>query len=342
MRFSIIQTEENWACLKPEWDALLERSAVKVPFLLWDYQFAWWQKKGGAEWPVDSQLAIITAREDDQLIGIAPLFIAEKEGEPPALRFIGQVEVSDYLDFIVPLDALRPFLLELLNYLAVEPALSALPLRLDNFIDTSPSLPALKAAAAQAGWTYSTAVLMPSPYIPTAPDWDSYLATLDKKQRHEIRRKIRNATTQQHASWYIMEHNEHCQQEMEDFLTMMRNEPDKDTFLKPAMVDFMQAAAEAACKNNILQLAFLTMDGEKAGAFLSFINDKKLLVYNSAWNPKFSQFSPGWVLLSYLIQWAIEHHFSEVDMMRGDENYKYRFGGIDRHVISAALSKPRG
>ena len=341
MHFSIIQTEEDWARLKSEWDALLERSVTKVPFLLWDYQFAWWQKRGGAEWPADSQLAIITAREDSQLTGIARFFIAEKEGEPPALRFIGQVEVSDYLDFIVPPDSLQPFLTGLLTYLTAEPSLSALPLRLDNFIDTSLSLPALQAAAAQTGRTYAASVLMPSPYIPTAPDWDSYLATLDKKQRHEIRRKIRNAAAQRNASWYIMEHSEHCQQEMDDFLTMMRNEPDKDTFLKPAMVEFMQAAAEAACKNNILHLAFLTMDGEKAGAFLSFINDKKLLVYNSAWNPRFSQFSPGWVLLSFLIQWAIEHHFSEVDMMRGDEDYKYRFGGVDRHVMSVVLSKPR-
>ncbi|MGB4595586.1 MAG: GNAT family N-acetyltransferase, partial [Anaerolineaceae bacterium] len=79
------------------------------------------------------------------------------------------------------------------------------------------------------------------------------------------------------------------------------------------------------------------MDGEKAGAYLSFINGRKLLVYNSAWNPKFSQLSPGWVLLAYLLQWAIENGFSEVDMMRGDENYKYKFGGVDRHVLSVSL-----
>jgi CelD/BcsL family acetyltransferase involved in cellulose biosynthesis len=40
------------------------------------------------------------------------------------------------------------------------------------------------------------------------------------------------------------------------------------------------------------------------------------------------------VLLAKVIIWAIEHGLAEVDMMRGDEVYKYRFGGIDRHVVS--------
>jgi CelD/BcsL family acetyltransferase involved in cellulose biosynthesis len=338
MHFSLVSTEDAWADLRTEWDALLKRSITQVPFLLWDYLHAWWQTKGGGEWPADSsQLAIITAHEGDKLVGIAPLFVSEKTGQPRALRFIGQVEVSDYLDLIVAPEYLERFTSALLAFLYKEPTLKSLPLLLDNILEGSPSLAALQASATEQNWNYLDEILQPSPYIPTAPDWEQYLAGLDKKQRHEIRRKMRNATTQHDPSWYIMQHGEKCQQEMDDFLYMMRNEPHKDTFLNPLMVDFMQAVAEAACSNKILQLAFLVMDGEKAGAYLSFINDKKLLVYNSAWNPKFSQFSPGWVLLSHLIQWAIENGFSEVDMMRGNEKYKYKFGGINRHVLSVTL-----
>lgn len=338
MQFSLVTTEDAWADLKAEWDALLKRSITQVPFLLWDFQHAWWQTKGGGEWPAESsQLAIITAREEDVLVGIAPLFASEKADQPRALRFIGQVEVSDYLDLIVAPDYLESFTTELLAFLAQEPTLKGLPLLLDNILEDSPSRPALRAAATGQNWVYTDEILQPSPYIPTAPDWEQYLAGLGKKQRHEIRRKMRNAATQHDSSWYIMQHGEKCQQEMDDFLHMMRSEPHKDTFLNPLMVDFMRAVAEAACKKEILQLAFLIMDGEKVGAYLSFINDKKLLVYNSAWNPKFSQFSPGWVLLSHLIQWAIEQGFSEVDMMRGNERYKYKFGGVDRHVLSVTL-----
>lgn len=341
MRLEMITTEEGWKRLKTEWDSLLKQSVTQVPFLLWDYLFAWWQTMGGGEWPADSaKLAIISARENDELVGIAPFFLSEKPNHPRAIRFIGQVEVSDYLDFIVRPDWLDRFISASLLFLSHEPVLSGLPIQLDNILEDSPTLDSLSRAATEQGWSYQQEILQPSPYIPTAPDWEQYLGSLDKKQRHEIRRKMRNATSQHNASWYVMESDSHCQNEMEDFLSMMRNEPQKDTFLNPLMVDFMQGAAKAACKNDILQLSFILMDGEKAGAYLSFLNDKKLLVYNSAWNPKFSQYSPGWVLLSYLIQWAITHGFSEVDMMRGNESYKYKFGGVDRHVLSVILQKP--
>jgi len=338
MHLSLITTEDAWASLKTEWDLLLARSITQVPFLLWDYIHAWWQTKGGGEWPAEaSSLAIITAHEDSQLVGIAPLFISEKPDQPRALRFIGQVEVSDYLDLIADSDKLVSFASAVLEFLYDEPNLKDLPLILENILEDSPTLTAFRTAAAERNWDYDAKILQPSPYIPTAPDWEQYLAGLDKKQRHEIRRKMRNAATQHDSSWYIMQHGEKCQEEMDAFLCMMRNEPEKDTFLNSMMVDFMQAVAEAACQNEILQLSFLVMDGEKAGAYLSFVNDRKLLVYNSAWNPKFSQYSPGWVLLAHLIQWAIENNFTEVDMMRGNENYKYKFGGIDRHVMSISL-----
>jgi len=76
----------------------------------------------------------------------------------------------------------------------------------------------------------------------------------------------------------------------------------------------------------------LTVDGQKAAAYLCIHYDNQLWVYNSAWDQAFAEFSPGWVLLGYLVQWAIEQGIQAVDFMRGDEVYKYRFGGRDRQI----------
>jgi len=40
------------------------------------------------------------------------------------------------------------------------------------------------------------------------------------------------------------------------------------------------------------------------------------------------------VLLAKVITRRLEHRLTEVSMMRGNEAYKYRFGGIDRHIVS--------
>jgi len=79
--------------------------------------------------------------------------------------------------------------------------------------------------------------------------------------------------------------------------------------------------------------------GQKAAGYVSFDYQNRIWVYNSGLNRDFSEYSPGWVLLGYLLQWANEQGREEFDFMRGDEDYKYRFGAIDRSVVRACLSR---
>lgn len=51
------------------------------------------------------------------------------------------------------------------------------------------------------------------------------------------------------------------------------------------------------------------------------------------------ELSPGWVLLAQTIQWCCENGRHEFDFMRGDEEYKYRFGGVNKHVMRVRLTK---
>jgi len=44
-------------------------------------------------------------------------------------------------------------------------------------------------------------------------------------------------------------------------------------------------------------------------------------------------------LLGYLLQWANENGRSEFDFMRGDEKYKYKFGGIKRDVLRVKVER---
>jgi CelD/BcsL family acetyltransferase involved in cellulose biosynthesis len=72
---------------------------------------------------------------------------------------------------------------------------------------------------------------------------------------------------------------------------------------------------------------------------MSFNFNERLWLYNSGWEWEFREFSPGWLLLTYLIEWAIENGIKALDFMRGDEDYKYKFGGVDRSVFRATLTR---
>ena len=125
---------------------------------------------------------------------------------------------------------------------------------------------------------------------------------------------------------------------MDAFFQLMAQDVNKRQFLKPAMREHMRAVMRRAFDNGYLWLAFLTVDGANAAAALNFDYKNKLWGYNSGVNREFMELSPGWVLLAHQIQWASEHGRSEFDFMRGDEEYKYRFGAVNRFVMRVRVA----
>ncbi len=322
--------------LEPEWNALLEQSVTHVPFLRHEYLETWWQTRGGGEWQ-SAELAIVTARNDqEELIGIAPFFIAKHAGRP-TLLLLGSIEVSDYLDLIVRREDLPAFLEGLLPFLQ-QCGLRWQTAELYNLLEDSPVPAALQAAAERLGWSAVAERLQHAPYIALPGDWETYLAGIDKKQRHEVRRKMRRAESADvPARWYIVDQAETLSAEVDAFIALMAQDPDKAAFLTEPMREFMRAAAGCAFGAGCLHLAFLEIGGEKAAGYFSFDYLNRLWVYNSGIDRRFNEYSPGWVLLGYLLRWANENKRAEFDFMRGDEEYKYRFGAADRFVVRLTL-----
>ena len=315
-----------------EWNALLSESFSDVPFLRYEYLSAWWSTHGGGEWPM-AQLALVSARESDRLAGIAPLFLTEHDGRQ-ALMLLGSIEISDYLDLIVRADDLSRFISGLLDCLASDPALAGSAIDWYNLPEGSPTLTALEAESAKRGWEFTQEPFRPSLFVPLPGDFEEYLMNIDKKQRHEIRRKMRRAEgSEQHVRWYIVEDKSTLDAEIDDFLALMANDHHKEEFLTEVMRTQMRTSVQAAFEAGWLQLAFMEVDGRKAAGYLNFDYGNRIWVYNSGLDIEFGDLSPGWVLLGYLLQWANEHGRSEFDFMRGDEDYKYKFGAVKREVM---------
>jgi hypothetical protein len=139
--------------------------------------------------------------------------------------------------------------------------------------------------------------------------------------------------------WYIVEDGSTLEAEVDAFLALMAEDPEKAAFLTPPMCEQMHLSCRAAFENGWLQLAFLEADGRKAGAYLNFDYLNRIWVYNSGFDRHFMDLSVGWVLLGHLLQWANENKRTEFDFMRGDEEYKYRFGGVDKFVVRAKVAR---
>ena len=122
-------------------------------------------------------------------------------------------------------------------------------------------------------------------------------------------------------------------------MALMAEEPDKARFLSEEMRRQMHLACRAAFDNGWLQLAFLEANGCKTAGYLNFDYLNRIWVYNSGLDRTCLDLSPGWVLLGYLLQWASENKREEFDFMRGDEDYKYRFGAVDKQLVKVTVRR---
>ncbi|MBC7878887.1 MAG: GNAT family N-acetyltransferase [Anaerolineales bacterium] len=328
-----------------EWNELLKNSITDTPFLRYEYQQAWWEHRGGGEWlRQQAELILVSAREDEKLIGIAPLFISEYDGQS-VLLLLGSIEISDYLDLIVRVDDHARFIAGLIDFLdsinrAGEPhpyAWSGLDWY--NLPDSSPTLAVLKAESTQRGWTHHEEMYRPTPRIALNGDFEEYLSRVEKKQRHEIRRKMRRAEESGRGVRWAISDMADVEAEIDSFLGLMEQDQGKAGFLHEPMRAQMRSVIRAAHENGWLWLAFLEADGQRIAAALNFDYNNKLWGYNAGVNRAFMDLSPGWVLLSYVLQWCCENKRYEFDFMRGDEEYKYRFGAVNQYVMRAKITR---
>jgi CelD/BcsL family acetyltransferase involved in cellulose biosynthesis len=340
MKLESIQTIEQFESIAHAWNALLEDSASHVPFLRHEYLTTWWQTLGGGEWP-RGELYVVTAKDaEGHQSAIAPLFFTQNREGEAALMLLGSIEISDFLDVIARVDCLESFLDELLDFLDSDQAPPWQVIDLYNILEDSPTLPLLRQVVQKRGWQYQQECLQHSPYIPLPGDWETYLAGIDKKQRHEIRRKMRRLEEAEVPTrWYIVEDENSLDAEIDDFLYLMAQDAEKQSFLTDTMRTQMRASMKAAFHAGWLQLAFLEINGGKAAGQLNFDFNNHIWVYNSGMDFKYREYSPGWVLLGYLLRWANEQGRAAYDFMRGDEDYKYRFGGVDRYVVRATVRR---
>jgi CelD/BcsL family acetyltransferase involved in cellulose biosynthesis len=328
MTIDIIQTQSGLDDLKSIWNPLLAQSASHVPFLRHEYLSTWWETKGGGEWQ-EGELFILAWRESGgDIRGIAPLFLAQER-----ILFLGSFEISDYLDFITPPNLLPSFLGRVFEFLSND-FTDWKTLDLYNLPEASPTIPVIKKIGEKSNWVVNSEILQPSPGLILPESWEEYLSSLEDRYRNEIERKLRKAEEYfLPVDWYIVDESQDLDQELDDFLELMRNNREKAAFLTEDMAAQIKTSAEKAYKAGWLQLAFLTVGDLKAAGYLNFDFDHKIWIYNSGINTMFENIYPGWVLLAKLIQWSIEEGKTMLDFMRGGEGYKYHFGGKDSSVV---------
>jgi CelD/BcsL family acetyltransferase involved in cellulose biosynthesis len=331
----------GFAALKSEWNKLLQRSRYNTIFLTYEWQTTWWECLG------EGDLWIVAFRRGDtnELVGIAPLYLVTPTGGRWAgkrkLNLVGCIEVSDYLDMIVAKGWEQAVYAAFYQWLCSDaPAWDVLDLC--NLPQDSLTYREFHNVVEQSTYKVEISQEDVAPQFVLPYHYESYLQEqVDKKQRHEIRRKQRRAERETEVNFYYVSPQDNLVAEIDDFVALQQaSREDKAEFMTPEMRHFFGVMAQRMQDAGWLRLCFLTINGEKTASLLGFEYNRRYLLYNSGYDPEaYPHLSPGWVLLSYAIQYAIAVGDHVFDFMQGDEEYKYRFGSQDYAVMRVLVSR---
>lgn len=219
---------EDLAALEPEWQEILPRCSYAPVFLSPTWLRTWWGEFGAGR-----ELMLLSVRDGQRLAGVVPLM---REGA--RLSFAGDTEVCDYMDFPCTSGRETELLSALFHSLGEEPwdELALWAMRED-----SPSLAALPAVCAEFGLTFAKEVDDVCPQVALAGDFEEYVSSLDKKDRHELRRKLRKLPQAGDVELEVLESPAEVQAALDDFLWMHRaSRSDKAAFMTEQMESFFR------------------------------------------------------------------------------------------------------
>src|SRR5688572_7450199 len=157
--------------------SLLALQSEKLPFVHPTWLQTWLSEFGGNVEP------LFLSAGDGSCIGVAPLMRADDR-----LTFIGDHNICDLMDVHVDPARADEAYASLWGQVCAE---EWTDMELWGLMAGSPTLANLTAHARAAGYGVASELEAVAPRLPLPASWEDYLASLGKKDRHELRRKIR-------------------------------------------------------------------------------------------------------------------------------------------------------
>ena len=271
------------------------------PFVRRDLLNAWWRLRAG-----DGDLRLLDSGD-----ALVPLCYWKD-----ALRFVGEPDLTDYhsplgsgaseliTEYVVSLDEGTPIHLD------------SMPLEAATVVANGLEAAGLRGDLIQ----HETAAVLTLP-----GSYEDWLASLTRKDRHEVRRKLRRFESSGGSPQLLRRTGPEA---VASFSAMHRTaHGTKGGFMTTEMESyFLSLHQRAGGVVDVLE----GPDGVPVATAFGFEDDDAYYLYNSAYDPDARELSPGIVLLAALVAREIDRGATLLDFLKGDEPYKFRHGAVRR------------
>ncbi|MGP1609867.1 MAG: GNAT family N-acetyltransferase, partial [Burkholderiales bacterium] len=310
-------------------------------FLTWEWLHTWWQHMR-----TDRDLHIVTVREGDRLVALAPLVLRPARWQRlvpfPVLEFLGCGNVgSDYLSVLVRGGNEEAALGTLARYLTDK----GLALELSHVNRQSAPMHATARQLRELGWHEHQATIECCPYIALeGHTWESYVNALGRTHRTNFKRKVKKLN--QLYRLRIEEASTHDERRaaldvlVNLHLKRRREVGGSDALHTRALQDFHEELTRVALDAGWLRLQVMWLDDAPVAAMYGFEYAGVFYFYQSGFDSAYATYSVGLVMAGLAIKSAIERGVREFDFLHGNEGYKYLWASAERELLRFHLFPP--
>lgn len=352
MEVEIIQDISKFSGMRLEWNSLLEKSSAFSVYLSWEWLFTWWETFGKTR---DRQLYIITARENGELIGIAPFIKRQIKAfgviDRTRVELLGTGEgeddevCSNYMDFIVTPKMEETFAKEVVNiFLSFENSFDEI--LLSSVSENSPTMKFFVELFEGQLMHFKHNILKMSPclFINLPSDWEAYLKTLGDKTRRNIRRDRKLLTGKG-----SLEYSTYCDRESYKYFDAVvelhnrrwQGNKEEDMFSSKMFLGFHVKVSKLFAEKGWLKIGILTNNGQQIAASYHFIYKNTLFAYQVGCDDGYDRrLSVGMAEFGFSIEEAIRGKYKEYDFYKANKKgYKTLLAKDCRNVIDVRIAR---
>jgi CelD/BcsL family acetyltransferase involved in cellulose biosynthesis len=309
--------------LRERWIEIQREDRRATPFQAYEWHRLWMRHLGRFKEPI-----VWTAWEGDDLVGLMPF--AKSSGLWRALRPMA-CGPSDYLQPLSRPGAETSVALLLAADLTGDGDCGRALCAECDLIDlhqvrqSEPLAAALELTSKRVGTVRLEQATCLALDLPS--DYDSYLASLGKSLRYDVRRLDKLAGSGKVRVSDVAGSDAGAAMSLFFDLHARRWRARRlpGAFLGKRIRSFHLAWAEAAAAIDCLRLSVLSVDGEPAGVIYALAMHDTAYFYQSGFDPANRSLSPGTLMVAHSIRRAIGEGRRHFDFMRGDEPYKRRW-----------------
>jgi CelD/BcsL family acetyltransferase involved in cellulose biosynthesis len=322
----VITTVAQLMAYREQWDAVHAACGIEFPFLTFEWITCWWNSFGNK-----SSLLVLIAKEQDEIVGIAPFMYTRIRYYGVRLRavtFIANYHSNRAGFMLVRND--KEVLQAFLQYVTTNLPQSCM-CSFDFMLHGAHDNSVLRELLVEQNIPHVIKTTIASPYIPVAITWDEYLKTRSKNFRHKLNRT--GNIFKRVGPYEIVRYTDHdIDQGMQELLIVSQKTWKSSAGTAIASngenITFYSSLAQEAARKGWLELWILRVQGRPICFVYNLVYRNKVFAIKIGYDQSYAKLSPSEFLNTLAIKDCFDRKRLEYDWL--GENIPFKMKWTDR------------